>query len=445
MTKQKQNAEVLTAELKWLSAVIDTRFKIQFAGDKTLNVQDIVAPDLSANESVYANIVRHYKMNIAERLIFILSIAPHIQPQILDPFFLKNSNTDRGFTEIGGLKGKNFSGFIPTGETAVFILAGDDLNLRFTVAQIFDKDHYFNRMNILTLSSLENDEPVLSGAIQITDYYINYVTKGDFKKPDYSIDFPAKLLTTPLSWDDLILDSTVMEELNEINSWIKHGETLMQDWGLDKKMKKGFRALFYGPPGTGKTLTASLLGKVNGLDAYKIDLSAVVSKYIGETEKNLAKIFDAAEISNWILFFDEADALFGKRTKVGDAHDRYANQEVSYLLQRIEDFNGIVILASNLKSNIDEAFSRRFQSIIHFPMPSAAERLQIWKNAFPKQMPLETGLTFEDIANNYELSGGAIMNIVRFVCLKMVAANSTTIEKKYILEAIKREIRKNTI
>jgi SpoVK/Ycf46/Vps4 family AAA+-type ATPase len=279
----------------------------------------------------------------------------------------------------------------------------------------------------------------------MTNQEKNAETIGDSKKPDYSIDFPAKLLTTPLAWDDLILDSSVMEELNEINSWIRHGETLMKDWGLDKKMKKGFRALFYGPPGTGKTLAASLLGKVNGLDAYKIDLSALVSKYIGETEKNLAKIFDAAEISNWILFFDEADALFGKRTKVGDANDRYANQEVSYLLQRIEDFNGVVILATNLKSNMDEAFARRFQLIIHFPMPSAAERLQIWKNAFPNNLTLETGLTFDEIANNYELSGGAIINIVRFVCLKLIAVNSTIIEKKYLLEGIKREIKKTTL
>jgi SpoVK/Ycf46/Vps4 family AAA+-type ATPase len=279
----------------------------------------------------------------------------------------------------------------------------------------------------------------------MTNQEKNAETIGDSKKPDYSIDFPAKLLTTPLAWDDLILDSSVMEELNEINSWIRHGETLMKDWGLEKKLKKGFRALFYGPPGTGKTLAASLLGKVNGLDAYKIDLSALVSKYIGETEKNLAKIFDAAEISNWILFFDEADALFGKRTKVGDANDRYANQEVSYLLQRIEDFNGVVILATNLKSNMDEAFSRRFQTIINFPMPGAAERLQIWNNAFPNNLTLEPGLTFDEIANNYELSGGSIINIVRFVCLKIITANSTTIEKKYILEAIKREIQKTTL
>ena len=137
---------------------------------------------------------------------------------------------------------------------------------------------------------------------------------------------------------------------------------------MKKVLKPGFKALFHGLPGTGKTLTAMLIGKKTGLDIYRVDLSQMVSKYIGETEKNLAKVFDKAEHKNWILFFDEGDALFGKRTNTKDAHDRYANQQVSYLLQRIEEYDGLVILATNLKNNIDDAFLRRFQSIIHFPM-----------------------------------------------------------------------------
>jgi len=131
-----------------------------------------------------------------------------------------------------------------------------------------------------------------------------------------------------------------MEEVEEIKAWIEHRQTLMRDWGLEKQIKPGFRSLFYGPPGTGKTFTASLLGKSTGLDVYRIDLSLVVSKYIGETEKNLSTVFDQAERNDWILFFDEADALFGKRTQVSSSHDRYANQEVAYLLQRVEDFCG---------------------------------------------------------------------------------------------------------
>src|SRR5690606_1665724 len=152
----------------------------------------------------------------------------------------------------------------------------------------------------------------------------------------------------------------------------------MKDWGMEKRLNPGFRVLFHGPPGTGKTLTASLLGKYTGKEVYKIDLSMVVSKFIGETEKNLANLFDKAENKDWILFFDEADALFGKRTNVRDAHDKYANQEVSFLLQRTETYAGLVILATNFKNNIDDAFARRFQSHIYFPSPAFGERLKIW-------------------------------------------------------------------
>jgi SpoVK/Ycf46/Vps4 family AAA+-type ATPase len=178
-----------------------------------------------------------------------------------------------------------------------------------------------------------------------------------------------KSIKTDQDWTNLDLEDENIECLAEIRDWIKHGETLMNEWGLSKKIKPGYRALFYGSDGTGKTLAAALLGKDAGLDVYRIDLSMVVSKYIGETEKQLARIFDEAATKKPILFFDEADALFGKRTDIKDAHDRYANQEISYLLQRIEDYEGIVIVATNLKSNIDDAFIRRFQSMIHFGIP----------------------------------------------------------------------------
>src|SRR6202012_489898 len=191
-----------------------------------------------------------------------------------------------------------------------------------------------------------------------------------------------------MEWEDIVLDDLVMAQVEEINTWLEHGDTLMNDWGLLKKIKPGYRALFYGPPGTGKTLTATLIGKASGRDVYKVDLSMIVSKYIGETEKNLSKIFDIAQYKNWILFFDEADALFGKRTAASSSNDRHANQQTAYLLQRIEDFPGIVILATNLKANMDDAFTRRFQAMIHFNMPTAEERYQLWNNAFSETCTL---------------------------------------------------------
>ena len=178
----------------------------------------------------------------------------------------------------------------------------------------------------------------------------------------------------------MIIEQVVRQEIDNILLWIKHKNKILDDWDLSKSIKPGYKALFYGPPGTGKTFTAALIGKKSGKDVYKIDLSMVVSKWVGETEKNLGRVFDMAENKDWILFFDEADALFGKRTGAQSSQDRYANQEVAYLLQRTEDFSGTVILASNLKGNIDEAFSRRFQSIVFFPYPKAAQRQMMWEN-----------------------------------------------------------------
>ena len=211
---------------------------------------------------------------------------------------------------------------------------------------------------------------------------------------------------------------------------------------MAKKLKRGYRVLFHGPPGTGKTLTATLLGKHTKREVYRIDLSMVVSKYIGETEKNLEALFNRAEAKDWILFFDEADALFGKRTGVRDAHDKYANQEVSYLLQRVEDFDGLVILASNMKSNIDEAFIRRFNTIIRFTQPTPDEREKIWRNSFPEKMEFGNKDDVPSLVKQYDLSGGSIVNIVQYACLKTLEKGNTAIFLEDVVAGIKKEMHK---
>jgi SpoVK/Ycf46/Vps4 family AAA+-type ATPase len=211
---------------------------------------------------------------------------------------------------------------------------------------------------------------------------------------------------------------------------------------MKNRLTKGYRVLFHGPPGTGKTLTATLLGKYTGRDVYRIDLSMVVSKYIGETEKNLENLFAKAEAKHWILFFDEADSLFGKRTNVRDAHDKYANQEVSYLLQRVEDFDGLVILATNMKNNIDDAFIRRFNSIIKFSMPDENERVEIWRKCFPSRIRFEEDKDLPQLVKKYELSGGNITNIVQYACLKAIEKKGETIYLQDVLNGIKREMHK---
>ena len=210
---------------------------------------------------------------------------------------------------------------------------------------------------------------------------------------------------------------------------------------MSKKINKGYKALFYGPPGTGKTLSASLIGKKNKLDVYRIDLSQVVSKYIGETEKNLGSIFDIAENKNWILFFDEAESLFSKRTSVSDSKDKFANQETAYLLQRVENYNGLILLATNLKPNIDLAFSRRIQSVVNFPIPSTKQRKILWENALSGLVELDNKI-INDIAKNYEISGGSIKNVIQYAYLKSIHNNSK-ITKNLILMGIRRELNKD--
>ena len=215
-------------------------------------------------------------------------------------------------------------------------------------------------------------------------------------------------------WQDLILSEDKLAQLKEICSQSRHRYRVFSDWGFDRKLShgKGLSVLFSGSPGTGKTMAAEVIAHDLQVDLYKVDLSGMVSKYIGETEKNLSRIFQEAETSNAILFFDEADALFGKRTEVSDAHDRYANIETSYLLQRMEEYEGIVILATNLRTNMDDAFTRRLRFIVEFPFPDDANRGLIWKTHFPPDAPLSEELDYDFLARKFQVAGGNIKNIV---------------------------------
>jgi len=436
-----RNADDLNRELEWFADVLDARLKAYFRTQSTPPpMTDVPPPDVSASDSCYAQFVRELKPCPAERLVVVLALIPHIRPQLLDVLWCKNEQTDRGFTEFGGLHGSTHGGFMPTGETATFILAGDDLAARFAVSRLFEGDHFFARRNVLRLGPVAPGEPALSGALTISRESLHRFTTGVEHKPAFSSEFPARLIETQLEWKDLVLPAATLEQFEEIQHWILHGQQLLHDWEMSKKLQPGFTSLFSGPPGTGKTLSACLIGKRCGRDVYKIDLSMIVSKWVGETEKNLDSIFNLAEHKQWIIFFDEADALFGKRTKVSDAHDRYANQEVSFLLQRVEEFNGVVILASNMKTNIDDAFVRRFQSLVHFPMPRPSERLRIWRNAFSPKAVLEDRIDLPRIAEKYDLSGGTIMNVVRYSSLRALSRGSNTILLDDMEEGIRREL-----
>jgi hypothetical protein len=434
------NARSLEKEFAWFSGVLDFRFSQYFKGDGKEGGFP-APPDLSEDPSVYARIIKHYPMTVEERLVVLLALAPHIKPWLLDVFFTKNANYDRVFTEFGGVKGFQHGGFLPTGETAAFLLAGKSTSKRLQTLSLFEPQHFFTQHGILSLEHEKPAEPLLSGSLVLSQEYLTYLGTGQSYRPAFSSLFPAQQLTTPLEIEDLVLSAETQEEIGEILTWIRKSHVIMEEWGLNNRLKAGFRSLFYGPPGTGKTLTAALLGKESGLDVYRVDLSKVVSKYIGETEKNMANIFAQAENKNWILFFDEADALFGKRTATSDAKDRYANQEVAYLLQRIEDFNGVVILASNLRSNLDEAFARRFQSIVHFPIPNPEQRQILWQQAF-EGVPVSEEVDWEKIAHDYEITGGAIINILRYCSLRMLQFDRHFVLPIDVLGGIRREMAK---
>ncbi len=440
-TSLELNAVSLEAEMNWLFNVIKTRMDLRFnQSGKYSSVYEVPLPSLK-EDSYYSRIIKHCEFGFKERIILALSIAPHIKPQVLDRFFLKNKMYDRIYTEFGGLKGRYHSGFIPTGDTAAFLIAGANIEERIHLVDLFKPEHSFYKNNILKLDLKQGNEPLFSSGLELSEEYLSFFTSGNAYKPDFSTSFPAKRLSTKLDWTDLVLDPNVLGEVAEISAWLEHQNTIMNEWGLSKQLKKGYRSLFYGPPGTGKTLTACLVGKQMGLDVYRIDLSQVVSKFIGETEKNMSNIFDQAENKNWILFFDEADALFGKRTATSDSKDRHANQEIAYLLQRVEDFSGVVLLATNLKANMDAAFTRRFQSIIYFPAPNVEQRQILWENSF-KFVEKDQDVDFSVIANDYKVTGGSIINVLRFCSLNALRRGSNSVCMEDITDGIKKELRK---
>ncbi|MEX5216318.1 MAG: ATP-binding protein [Nitrospira sp.] len=427
----------IQSAMDWILDVVRKRLRVRFrsieaAQSEPLSLEAERHPEL-------ARLFAGYEPTYEESVVLMLALAPNLKPQCLSELIAEHLPEGGDFPEFGGVKGANHRGILPTGETAQFILAGDDLEKRLDVQRMFGSQHWFAHKRILWLAPVPEGEPIMSGRLVLDPEIVEQLTVGTISRPRFSSEFPAEYIETDMTWDDLVLHPATLRQIHEIEHWITHNETLLQDWGMKKVLKPGYRVLFYGPPGTGKTLTATLLGKHTGKDVFRIDLSRVVSKYIGETEKNLSRLFDKAENKNWILFFDEADALFGKRTDVRDAHDKYANQEVAYLLQRIEGYSGLVILATNQRAHIDEAFVRRFQAIIHFPMPRPEERCRIWRHAFPKQIDIAPNIDWLQVAARHELTGASIMNVTHYCAVEALADQSQLVDLDRLEAAILRE------
>jgi hypothetical protein len=253
----------------------------------------------------------------------------------------------------------------------------------------------------------------------------------------------ARKLAFPYGWDDLVLPSDQLGQLHELCARVRHRQVVYEVWGFGRKLAhgRGLHVLFAGPPGTGKTMAAAVIANELGLELFRIDLAQVVSKFIGETEKNLERVFVAAEQSDAILFFDEADALFGKRSEVKDSHDRYANIEISYLLQRMEEYDGLAILATNLRQHLDEAFLRRLQVSVEFPFPDETHRRRIWATLFPPEAPLGPDVDFDLLARELKLAGGNLKNIALAAAFG-AAADGSTIDLAHLARAAWREHQK---
>jgi SpoVK/Ycf46/Vps4 family AAA+-type ATPase len=252
----------------------------------------------------------------------------------------------------------------------------------------------------------------------------------------------ARRVAPRRQWEDLVVPADTLAQLRELCGRARQSRRVLRDWGFERRLalRGGATALFTGPSGTGKTMAAEVIAGALGLDLYKVDLSGVVSKWIGETEKNLDRIFRVAEGGNGVLFFDEADALFGKRSEVRDSHDRYANVEVSYLLQRMEEHEGVAILATNLRANLDEAFLRRLSFVVHFPFPGEAGRQRIWERVWPDDVPRQD-LDLPRLARELPLTGGNIRNVA-VAAAYLAADEGGPVRMEHVRRAVRREMQK---
>ncbi len=372
---------------------------------------------LELKPNYYQHLIDDLALSREERLVLALALSVHVAPHLLGVLLATESYLGGVISLLGGYRSTQYGRFIPTFQTAFFLLGGASTQARVEYNYLLEPSHVFFKKGILKYPS---EDIVTDSFLELTPEYQSLLVHSQAYEPQYSARFPAQKISTSLIWDDLVLGKDALEEVKEIEYWVAHQDEIMDEWQLNRHLHKGYKAVFYGASGTGKTLTTTLLGKATGLPVYRTDTSALVSKYVGETGKNLENLFSAAENKNWILFFDEAESLFAKRGTIKDASDQYANQTITYLLQRIEDYNGVVILATNKLSSIDNAFRRRFQNIIKFEKPNRQQRLRLWQQAFQGHLQLSSEVNLEFIAQHYdEVTGGILVNILRDCAIRV--------------------------
>ena len=429
-------------EFSNLTAVVSFRMEGLTEGKKVnlepLNEKQLVPP----MNALMGQLSEEWQLSYAERMLLSVVFAAWDTPEQMDGFMVRNPATGKKFREIGGVIDRESTQFIPTLKTILFLLAGIDKMVFSSYLTSLEQSILFREGVIHKRPNGRHDHFVPGYALHLDMAWYRHFLTGSAPVIEENEDFPASLLTTTKRLDHLVLNEATWDQLQGPINFLKHQSTLYQEGGAPE-LHPGYVALFYGPPGTGKTFTVTVLGNYLDLPVYRINLARVISKYIGETEKNLEKVFDRLQDKKAILFFDEADALFGKRSEVTDAKDRYANQEVAYLLQKVEQCSGLVILATNYERNLDTAFRRRILSLVYFATPAFAERKTLWDQSLPTGFHFDPPELFERLAEDYQLTGANIANIVKLSCIEALNRETSALTFELIEPFLKREFLKD--
>jgi len=406
-----KNLNAINIELDWLAGIIEQRTNARL---NDIPINDTPIELFELEEGTYFELVNKFNLGLAERMVLGLTVLVNLKPEVFDRFLIANPETGKPFREYGGIIDKQTFQFKPTLRTAIYLLSGGD-SLKFVYYQniLRSNNRLFTEQIVNLYSVGEHHNYLPDSLIQLDSAYVDYLFAGEIPRLDSGNNFPAKLLETNKTFEDLVLKESAKKQLEPALNYVKVQQKLYANNEVGNKIKKGFVLLLHGPPGTGKTLTASIIGNELKTQVYQIDSSLVVSKYIGETEKNLERVFKRLEGKNCILFFDEADAMFGKRTEVQDSKDRYANQGVSYLLQRMEKFDGLIILATNYEKNFDDAFKRRILTKIHIGRPGVEERIKLWSNALPDGYSYQSKKLVEALSKHFDFTGANIAVVVK--------------------------------
>lgn len=436
------NSQDLAKELNWFRQILDTRLKLYSGQDADHNsIYDINPPDLTASTSNWAQFIQDNNMEVAERLAILLALVAKIAPQLLDVLWVKNTQFGRPFTEFGGLRDAAQKGFTPTLETLYFLLAGRDLSLRLELAKMLLPSAFLIKEGVLKLQSISDHPSPLNQVLYISEEHLARFTHGEELTQSFRKGFPAELLSTSLNRANLFLSPRTLDSLDEISRWMVHGQSLREDFQMEGKFRPGYRALFYGGPGTGKRLAATILGNEGGQKVYRLELAMLISKSTTAAEQMVTQVFQEAERNNWILFIEEADIIM-KKHSTNMLDEAYPSPEIAFLQQRIERFDGLIILTSNITEDIDDRFTSQFDGVVFFPMPRTSDRQQLWNQGLPTGLNWGADVIISNIASSNDLSGGSIMNVIRFASLVTLERGSTEITEQSILQGIRLEKRK---